>query len=74
MNLPVNFYGRESTVTGLTLVGVDPVDGPALREYTISEGRFLRSADNDAAVIPTSLATSLGLKVGDTLACRPVCG
>ena len=46
---------------------MDPVDGPALREYTISEGRFLRSADNDAAVIPTSLATSLGLKVGDTL-------
>ena len=29
MNLPINFYGRESTVTGLTLVGVDPVDGPA---------------------------------------------
>ncbi len=66
INLPLNFYGRDSTVTGLTLVGVDPVDGPAVREYTLADGRFLRTGDSDAAVIPTSLATALGVKIGDT--------
>src|SRR5512142_2857148 len=32
MNLPANFYGRDSNVTSLTLTGIDPVAAPALRD------------------------------------------
>ena len=67
MNLPPNFYGRDSTVTSLTLIGVDPVAGPLLRDYTPKEGRFLKQGDGNVAVIRTSLADQLGVKLGDTL-------
>jgi putative ABC transport system permease protein len=67
MNVPINFYGKGSTVSGLTLVGVDPVNGPLVREYTVTQGRFLKQGDTDVAVIATSLADALGLKLGDTL-------
>ncbi len=67
MNLPPNFYGRDSNVTGLTLTGVDPVAAPAVHDYSLKEGRFLKSGDTAAAVISTKLADTLGLKLGDTL-------
>jgi putative ABC transport system permease protein len=67
MNIPANFYGRDANVTGLTLTGVDPVAGPTIREYTITEGRLLKSGDANVAVITSSLADTLGLKLGDTL-------
>ncbi|MBI4789305.1 MAG: hypothetical protein HY782_19920, partial [Chloroflexi bacterium] len=38
VNLPTNFYGRGSTVTALTLTGLDPVAAPTLRDYPIKEG------------------------------------
>jgi putative ABC transport system permease protein len=66
MNLPANFYGRGSNVTSLTLVGVDPVAGPLLHDYTTSEGRFLKQGDGNVAVIRQSLADQLGLKLGDS--------
>jgi putative ABC transport system permease protein len=67
MNLPAHFYGRDSTVTGLTLTGIDPVAAPTLRDYPLTEGRFLKPGDGHVAVITTSLADALGLKLGDTL-------
>ena len=67
MNVPLNFYGKGSTVSGLTMVGVDPVAGPQVRDYPLTQGRFLKPGDTNVAVIATSLADALGLKLGDTL-------
>lgn len=67
MNIPANFYGRGSNITGLTLTGVDPVAGPTVRDYTLSDGRFLKPGDRNVAVITSSLADALELKLGDTL-------
>jgi len=67
MNIPLTFYGRGANVSGLTLVGVDPVAGLTVRDYTMAQGRFLKQGDGDVAVIKTSLADTLGLKLGDTL-------
>ena len=67
MNLPPNFYGRDSTITSLVLTGIDPIAGPLLRDYTPKEGRFLKQGDGNVAVIRTSLADQLGIKLGDTL-------
>ena len=67
INLPEKFYGRDSTVLGLTLVGVDPVAAPLVHEYTVTQGRFLKAGDGDVAVVTSSLADALGLKLGDTL-------
>ena len=67
MTLPPRFYGRDSTVSSLTLTGIDPLAGPLLRDYTPKEGRFLKQGDGNVAVIRTSLADALSLKLGDTL-------
>ncbi len=67
MNLPPNFFGRDSTVSSLTLTAVDPAAVAALHDYTPKEGRFLKSGDGNVAVIRSSLADQLGLKLGDTL-------
>jgi putative ABC transport system permease protein len=67
INLPPNFYGRDTNVSGLTITGVDPVAAPMLRDYTLAQGRFLKPGDGNVAVINSSLADSLGLKLGDTL-------
>jgi len=66
INVPDGFYER-SKVTALTLVGLDPRQAQSVRTYRMQEGRFLRSDDDLAAVITTSLAESLGLKLGDKL-------
>ncbi len=67
MSLPPNFYGRDSNVSGLTLTGIDPVAAPTVRDYTLKEGRFLKSGDGTVTMISSNLADSLGLKLGDTL-------
>lgn len=67
INLPPNFYGKGSTVTALALVGIDPAVAPALREYRITQGRFLQPGDGNAAVISERLADAVGLKLNDTL-------
>jgi putative ABC transport system permease protein len=67
INLPANFYGRDSNITALTLTGVDPVAAPTVHDYTLKDGRFLTRNDTTAAVISSSLADTLGLKLGDTL-------
>ena len=67
INLPPNFYGRDTNITALTVTGVDPVAAPTIRDYTLAQGRFLKPGDGSAAVITSSLADTLGLKLGDTL-------
>lgn len=67
VNLPPNFYGKDSTVTALALVGVDPKIAPDLHDYRIVQGRFLKSGDGKAAVISERLADEVGLKLDDTL-------
>jgi len=64
VNIPTGYYDDEG-VTALTLTGIDPKTAPLLRRYPIEQGRFLRSDDDHVAVITTSLAGSLGVKVGE---------
>ena len=67
LNVPPNFYGRNSTVAAVALVGIDPAVAPDVRSYTLSQGRFLKAGDGNVAVITQSLADLLGLKLGDAL-------
>jgi putative ABC transport system permease protein len=67
INLPPNFYGRDVDVMGLSIVGIDPNLAPQLRDYTITQGRFLRQGDGNVAVISQRLADTLKLKLGDAL-------
>jgi putative ABC transport system permease protein len=67
VTLPPNFYGRDSTVQGLSIVGVDPTLAPSLHDYNVTQGRFLRQGDGNVTVISQRLADSLGLKLGDAL-------
>ena len=67
INLPPNFYGKNSTVSALSLVGIDPKIAPELHDYRITQGRFLESGDGTAAVISERLADTLGLKLDDSL-------
>lgn len=67
INLPPDFYGRDSTVTALTLAGIDPVVAPDLHDYRIVQGRFLERGDDRVAVISERLADEVGVKLDDTL-------
>ncbi|MCI0478116.1 MAG: ABC transporter permease, partial [Anaerolineales bacterium] len=67
INLPPNFYGRNSTVSGFAIVGIDPNVAPNLHDYQITQGRFLRQSDGNVAVISQRLADSLNVKLGDAL-------
>jgi len=67
INLPPNFYGKGSTVTGLALVGIDPVVAPTLHDYRITQGRFLKQGDGNVAVISERLADSLGVKLNEAI-------
>ena len=67
VNLPPNFYGKNSTVTALSLVGIDPTIAPELHDYRITQGRFLEPGDGTVAVISERLADSLGVKLNDSL-------
>lgn len=67
INLPPNFYGKDSPVSVLTLVGIDPVVAPELHDYRIAQGRFLEEGDGKVAVISERLADDVGLKLNDTL-------
>lgn len=67
INLPPNFYGKNSTVSALTLVGIDPEIAPDLHDYRITQGRFLEKGDGNVAVISERLADTVGVKLNDTL-------
>jgi len=64
VNIPEGYYGK-TIIAALTLSGIDPRDAQTLRNFPIKEGRFLRPDDNAVAVISTSLADDLGIKVDD---------
>ena len=61
INLPPNFYGKNSTVSALSLVGIDPTIAPDLHNYRITQGRFLKQGDGTVAVISERLADSVGV-------------
>ena len=67
INLPPDFYGKNSTVSALSLVGVDPAVAPELHDYRVTQGRFLKQGDGNVAVISERLADSLGVKLNDTM-------
>jgi putative ABC transport system permease protein len=67
MNLPPHFYGKNSTVTALALVGIDPAIAPELHDFRTTQGRFLERSDGAAAVISERLADSLGVKLNEAL-------
>jgi putative ABC transport system permease protein len=67
INLPPKFYGKNSTVNALSLVGIDPTKAPDLHDYRVSQGRFLEQGDGNVAVISERLADELGVKLNDTL-------
>ena len=67
INLPPDFYGKDSPVSALTLTGVDPSVAPKLHDYRLTQGRFLERGDGKVAVISERLADEIGLHVDDTL-------
>src|SRR5512136_779308 len=67
VNLPPNFYGKDSTVNALALVGIDPAIAPELHDYRITQGRFLEKGDDHVAVISERLADGVGVKLNDEL-------
>lgn len=67
INLPPDFYGKDSPVSVLTLVGIDPAVAPNLHDYRVIQGRFLERGDDKVAVISERLADDVGLKLNDTL-------
>lgn len=66
INLPPDFYGKDSPVSALTLVGVDPELAPELHQYRVGQGRFLERGDGKVVVISERLADEAGLKLDDT--------
>ncbi|MDL1895530.1 FtsX-like permease family protein [Anaerolineae bacterium CFX7] len=73
VNIPPNYY-RSGNVGALSLIGIVPKDARQVRDYTIQQGRFLQNADTNVAVITTSLAETLNLKLGDELSMPTVNG
>lgn len=66
VNLPTEWFGRGNNTSAVNLVGVDPRSTLQVHNYIMTSGRFLRSDDEEAAVITSSFAEQLGKKVGDT--------
>lgn len=60
--------GGVGSVDQLTLVGVDPVLAPGVRDLTVDAGRGLAAGDRAVVLVTADLAGRLGLTVGDTLA------
>jgi putative ABC transport system permease protein len=67
INLPPDFYGKNSTVSALSLVGIDPTVAPDLHDYRLTQGRFLKPGDGNVAVISEKLANDIGVKLNDTM-------
>ena len=68
--LPESMGGSVNQLTGasaITVTGVDIATIQSVRNYNVTEGRFLEANDGFETVIPQLLADKLDLKVGDTL-------
>ena len=55
------------SVGQVSVAGIDPASALRLHDYTVVDGRFLRSGDGDVVVIPKDLATQLKVKLGSEL-------
>jgi putative ABC transport system permease protein len=59
--------GSVGEATQIELVGLDPLTAPQVREYLMSEGRFLQPGDTGAAILPAGIADlAPQLKLGTT--------
>ncbi len=67
VNIPDGFFGHDVKIGAVTLIGIDPKPAQQLRDYPMKEGRFLKPEEEKAAVIATSLADQIGVKLGDTV-------
>jgi putative ABC transport system permease protein len=66
--LPESLGGTVNKLTGssaVTVTGVDVAKAQNVRNYSLSNGRFLESGDTKVTVIPQLLADKMELKVGD---------
>jgi putative ABC transport system permease protein len=55
------------STTQITLVGIDPETAQSVRQYPVSEGRFLEAGDTGAAMLPAAIAdVAPDLGVGTT--------
>jgi len=70
LNLPQDYFDHDISTpdefTALTLVGIDD-SAERLHSYRVTEGRFIRQSDENSAVITTTLADALHLRVNDKL-------
>jgi len=67
--LPESLGGSVNKLTGsssVTVTGVDLATAKNVRNYSLSDGRFLETDDTYATVIPQLLAEKMELKTGDT--------
>ena len=53
-------------VSVVVVVGLDPTTAQGVRSYPLASGRFLAEGDTSAMVVPVTLASKVGVKVGDT--------
>lgn len=68
--LPESMGGSVNQLTGasaVTVTGVNVETAQTVRNYTLSEGRFLEAGDTYSTVIPQLLADKMELKTGDIL-------
>ncbi|MEZ4671996.1 MAG: FtsX-like permease family protein [Anaerolineae bacterium] len=64
-SLPTLSDGKLGTTTQLTLVGIDPTSAQDVRQFAMSDGRFLEEGDTGKAVLPAGIAElAPELKVG----------
>jgi len=72
VNLQPDYFDHDAAVpdsiSALSLVGINPDEAHSVHSYNMVSGRFLDNADTNAAVISQSLADSIGLSLGSTLA------
>ncbi len=67
-NLPtVSGNNALGKVSQLDLIGIDPTNAQMVRQFAMTDGRFLQPGDQNKAVFPAGLAELVpGLKVGTT--------
>jgi putative ABC transport system permease protein len=58
---------RYRGVAFVTVVGVDPQSLQSVQRYPMSSGRFILQGENASAVLPASLASKMGVRVGGQL-------
>jgi putative ABC transport system permease protein len=71
VNLPADYFDNDpakaDVISTVSLVGLDVESALQVRNYTVQDGRFLRTGDMAGCIIAQTLADNLGLKVGDSL-------